>query len=494
MIFRQMLRSESGCASYLIGCVRTGQAVVVDPLADLGAGAYALEAADRGLRISYVIDTHVHADHRSAGQELARATGATLALPDGAATEYAFHPLRDGDVVEIGAVRLEVLHTPGHTPESICLLGTDSARSEQPWFLLSGDTLFPGDVGRPDLLLDSADAQARTQTQAYQLYDSLFDRLLALDDIVEVYPGHFGGSACGGVNMSGKPASTIGFERRWNLALQQRDRDTFVRFVLESLRPQPENYVQIKHENLRTWRPAQHTHPTPSAAQRSARHTLAALTPANVRAMLDEGVVLVDLRPAPDFAAAHAPGAISVPFSRAELAANLAKLLPASTGIALVADNDLVAEEAGMALREADWNVLGTLAGGMAAWWADGNGVSTLDLWPLERLLAESRNPALTIVDIREPHEWDSGVIAGAKLIAQDDLLARHHELPLDAQIVTICAGGVRSARAASLLKHLGFERTATVDRAGMSDWVKRGYPVVSLASALSAQGLGVGE
>ncbi|HEX5691726.1 MAG TPA: MBL fold metallo-hydrolase, partial [Roseiflexaceae bacterium] len=234
MIFRQILRSESGCASYLIGCVRTGQAVVVDPLADLGAGAYALEAADRGLRISYVIDTHVHADHRSAGQELARATGATLALPEGATAEYAFHPLRDGDVVEIGAVRLEVLHTPGHTPESICLLGTDSARSEQPWFLLSGDTLFPGDVGRPDLLLDNADAKAQTRGQAYQLCDSLFERLLALDDIVEVYPGHFGGSACGGVNMSGKPASTIGFERRWNLALQQRDREAFVQFVLDS--------------------------------------------------------------------------------------------------------------------------------------------------------------------------------------------------------------------------------------------------------------------
>src|SRR5262245_41745296 len=192
MIFRQLLRSESGCASYMVGCVRSGQAVVVDPLADLGARAYALEAADRGLRIAYVIDTHVHADHRSAGQELARATGATLALQEGAATEFPFYPLRDGDLVQIGTVRLLVLHTPGHTPESICLLGTDTARSEQPWFLLSGDTLFPGDVGRPDLLLVDADAQERTREQAGQLYESLFGRVLALDDIVEVYPGHFG--------------------------------------------------------------------------------------------------------------------------------------------------------------------------------------------------------------------------------------------------------------------------------------------------------------
>jgi hydroxyacylglutathione hydrolase len=309
----------------------------------------------------------------------------------------------------------------------------------------------------------------------------LFERVLRLDDIVEVYPGHFGGSACGGVNMSGKPASTIGFERRWNLALQQRDREGFVRFVLESLRPQPENYVQIKNENLRAWHPAQHPHPTPSPAQRAVRHSLAAQTPANVSAMLDEGVKLVDLRPAPDFAAAHAPGAISVPFSRADLAANLEQLLPSGTGVALVADNDLVADEAGAALREAGWNVLGTLAGGMATWWADGRGVSSLDLWPLERLLAESSNPALTIVDVREPREWDAGVIVGAKLIPQGDLWSRHRELPITGQLITICAGGVRSARAASLLKHLGFERTATVDRAGMTDWVKRGYPVVSL-------------
>src|SRR5262249_47530983 len=158
----------------------------------------------------------------------------------------------------------------------------------------------------------------RTREQAGQLYESLFGRLLALDDIIELYPGHFGGSACGGVNLSGKPTSTIGFERRWNLALQQRDRAAFVTFVLESLRPQPEDYQQIKRENLRVWRPA---------SRRAVQHTLAALTPTNVQAMRDEGVALVDLRPAADFAAAHAPGAISVPFNRADVHGFLAKLL-----------------------------------------------------------------------------------------------------------------------------------------------------------------------
>ncbi len=381
---------------------RSSQAIVVDPLAELGARAYALEAADRGLRIAYVIDTHVHADHRSAAQELARSTGATLAMPAGAPVEYHFQQLRDGDQITIGAVRLQVLHTPGHTPESICLLGFDTARSEQPWFLLSGDTLFPGDVGRPDLLLDGADAQARTIEQAQQLHASLFGRLLALDDIVEIYPGHFGGSACGGVNMSGKPTSTIGFERRWNLALQQPDRDTFVQFVLESLRPQPEQYQQIKRENLRIWRPTRQ--------RRTAQPTLAALIPTDPRAMLDEDIALIDLRPMADFAAAHAPGAISVPFSRADLAAHLAMLPPSTTGLALVADNEIVAAEAGTLLRQAGWGVRGGLAGGMASWCGGRPGRRlTGSLVDRASAQAQASDPSLTIVDIREPGEWESG-------------------------------------------------------------------------------------
>ena len=147
----------------------------------------------------------------------------------------------------------------------------------------------------------------------------------------------------------------------------------------------------------------------------------------------------------------------------------------------LAADNDLVADEAGALLRAAGWNVLGALAGGMAAWWAAGQDVAALELWPIERRRTHVGDPAVTIVDVREPEEWDDGVIAGAKLIPQSKLWAQHDELPCDGQIVTICGGGVRSARASSLLEHLGFTRAATVDRAGMAEWVKRGYPTVSV-------------
>jgi hydroxyacylglutathione hydrolase len=195
--------------------------------------------------------------------------------------------------------------------------------------------------------------------------------------------------------------------------------------------------------------------------------------------MAEEGVVLVDLRPAADFAAAHAPGAISVPFNRAELAEQLRKLVPADIFVMLTADNDFVADEAAQLLRDAGYGVRGALAGGMAAWWAAGRGVAQLDLWPIERLRTQLGDPQLAVVDVREPHEWEEGVIDGALRIPQGDLRARVDEIPRDRQVVTICAAGVRSRRAASLLAHLGVPRVATVDRAGMGDWMKRGYPVV---------------
>jgi hydroxyacylglutathione hydrolase len=196
--------------------------------------------------------------------------------------------------------------------------------------------------------------------------------------------------------------------------------------------------------------------------------------------MAGEGVVLLDLRPAADFAAAHAPGAISVPFSRADIVANLRKLVPADIAVMLVADNDFVADEAAALLRDAGYGVRGALAGGMAAWWAAAGGIATLELWPIERLRERAGDADLAVVDVREPREWEEGVIDGALLIPQGELRARLEELPHDRQIVTVCAGGVRSARAASLLAHLGLPRVATVDRAGMSEWMRRGYPVGS--------------
>lgn len=204
-----------------------------------------LEEAERSrLRITYIVETHVQADHLSGCRDLAAKTGAPICLHESADPNFPVHALKEGEVLDLGNVTARVLHTPGHSPDSLCLLVTDKSRGPDPWFVLTGDTLFVGDAGRPDL--HGPEASRRL---AEQLYDSLFGKLLTLDDLIEVYPSHFAGSACGR-HMSGKPHSTIGFERRFNVALQRRDREEFVRFMLENLPPQPPEFAENRRRNL----------------------------------------------------------------------------------------------------------------------------------------------------------------------------------------------------------------------------------------------------
>jgi len=217
MIFRSFYRFDTGCVAYLVGCGGHGKCAVVDPHQQ-SIDVYLAFAASKGLRITHVIDTHVHADHPSGGPELARRSDAAYCLHESANVAFDFEPLCDGQLLTLGNVRLSVLHTPGHTPESISLLVTDLRRGDEPWFVLTGDTLFVGAVGRPDV--------GSVREHAGELHDSIHERLLTLPDELEVYPAHFSGSTCG-VGLSGKPSSTIGFEKRWN-PLLSRSRDEFV--------------------------------------------------------------------------------------------------------------------------------------------------------------------------------------------------------------------------------------------------------------------------
>lgn len=228
----------TGCASYLVGCAGKGVCAVIDPRVE-EVDAYGAAAAAKSMRIASVIDTHVQADHRSGGRLLAERTGARYALHRDADVRFPFEPLIDGQLLELGNVTLRVLHTPGHTPESICLLVTDRRRGEEPWLVLTGDTLFSGAVGRPDL-------PGELETSASELHESL-RRLMTLPDTVEVYPAHFSGSACG-AGMNGKPMSTIGFERRWNPLLAL-GRDDFVRRVTEDILPKPAEMADVLRFN-----------------------------------------------------------------------------------------------------------------------------------------------------------------------------------------------------------------------------------------------------
>ncbi len=218
MIFRPFYYYDLGCASYLLGCGTLGICAAVDPRAD-DVESYVRFAAAKNMRLAQVIDTHVHADHRSGGIELARQTGAAYRLHESADVNVRFTPMQDGEEIELGNTRVRVLHTPGHSPESVSLLVTDLKRGTDPWFVLTGDTLFVGAVGRPDL-------PGRARENAAQLYASIHEKLLTLPDDLEIYPGHFSGSLCG-AGLSGKPSSTLAFERRWNPMLSK-DRDAFI--------------------------------------------------------------------------------------------------------------------------------------------------------------------------------------------------------------------------------------------------------------------------
>ena len=253
MIFKQFRYEPLYQASYLLGCPRAREGLVVDPIADLGTDFYVLEAADQGLDVVGVLETHVHADFVSCARELAEMVGAPHYLHEAAQelVQYDVTPLADAQTVSVGQVEIQAVHTPGHTPEHTCFVVTDEARSDEPWAVLTGDSLFVGDVGRPDLLvgdqgLDVFDEEQRAELQ----FRSIRERLLTLPDHVEVFPNHYGGSTCGGVNMSGKASSTIYFEKRFNLALTQPDAAAFASFVRETAKPFPENYQWIKSYNL----------------------------------------------------------------------------------------------------------------------------------------------------------------------------------------------------------------------------------------------------
>lgn len=238
MIFKPYYYFDTGCAAYLFGCGSLGKCAVVDAH-ERELDAYPDFAASKGMQITHVFDTHVHADHRSGGRALAKRVGAAYCLHESADVVFPFEPLRDGLEVELGNTRVKVLHTPGHTPESVCLVVTDLRRAADPWFVFTGDTLFVGAVGRPDL-------PGRARENAGELHDSIHAKLLSLPDDLEVYPGHFSGSVCG-AGMSGKPSSTIAFEKRWN-SLLSKTREDFVD-ALSDVPPQTAELERILRRN-----------------------------------------------------------------------------------------------------------------------------------------------------------------------------------------------------------------------------------------------------
>jgi hydroxyacylglutathione hydrolase len=456
VLFRQIIHEDLGCASYLVGDVNAGVAAVVDPQWDVEP--YLRLSRLHGVRIAHVIETHNHADHVSGHGRLASATGATIHISDLAEAEYAHEPLGDGAVIELGDVEIEALHTPGHRPEHTSLLLRDRRRGGEPWAVLTGDSLFVGDVGRPDLAIEPRDG-------ARGIYESLTQRLLSLPDSVEVWPGHIGGSACGSAGIDHKTSSTIGFERAHNRAAQFGSVDEFVADAIDGLGERPPN---VEHVVAINRGPLVEEMGTP-----------AALSPRGVEVAIAEGGVLIDARTNEQFDEAHIPGAISASAYDTGFATKVARVVPTDAELIVVAASDGYEREAAELLASVGLRVHGFLAGGMTAWRSEDRPVERIELIDPETLAErlEAADPPL-VLDVRDEDEFRAGRIPGSVHIPYAQLAGRLDELPADGAIAAICSGGKRSGLAASILQREGFDRVVHVGHGGVGTWRRAGRPI----------------
>jgi len=455
MIFQQILNEETGCLSYVIGCGQAGQAAVVDPGRDR-VDDYITLARRKGLAITDIVETHVHADHVSGNQALAGKCGARIRIHPSAEAAYPHVPIGDGDTLSIGTVSFRILHTPGHTPDSISVLVTDLSRGDEPWFVLTGDTLFIGDVGRPDFGGEMA---------AATLYRSLTERLLILPDSVEVYPAHGAGSTCGRA-MSSKTASTIGFERRFNPALQAAGVEAFVTRLMTGLPPKPPNFERIITKNR--------SRTLPSAGEPKP------LSAAQARDLLDKGGCVLDVRSPEEYGEGHVPGALNVWIESPQFSTRAGAFLPAEAPVVLVASSptDLARAAQGLGRVGLD-EIAGYLQWGMTDWRSQGLPVARVPQVTVHELATmREERPDLVVVDVREPFEWDEGHIEGAVHIPMGEAARRMGELPRERSKAVLCAGGLRSSTVISALSREGVIDWYNVI-GGMTAWVKAGYPTV---------------
>jgi hydroxyacylglutathione hydrolase len=458
VIFRQLVHEDLGCASYFIGDEDAGVAAVVDPRLDIDE--YLRLARFLGVHVEHILETHNHADHVSGHGRLAAATGATIHVHREAAPDYDHEAFGDGWELELGGLRVRALHTPGHRPEHTAFALIASDRSDQPWAVLTGDSLFVGDIARPDLAVDKAEG-------AQAIFHSLHDQLLALPDTCEVWPGHLGGSMCGGPGMDLKVSSTIGFERANQAILQVDDEEEFVRRTTAGLGPQPPNFQNIVALNR-----------GPLVMESVEVHPL---TPRQVQQAEEDGALVVDVRTELQFDEAHIPSAVCITALRGGFGTRLAWLAETSQPLVLVGRDDEDARDAAELAGAVGLSAIaGYLSGGMTSWREEKLPVERVERLSLEGLHERwnGGSNGLQLIDVRERSEWDRGRIPGSLHTPYHDI----HELPdglnRDQPVAVICASGQRAAIAASLLKRLGAHDVIHVVDGGVPRWEREGWPI----------------
>jgi hydroxyacylglutathione hydrolase len=483
MLLRRFYDPALAQASYLIGCQATGDAIVIDPNRDLAPILAA--AAEEGVRITQVTETHIHADYVSGARDLARRTGARLLLSGegGPDWQYAFAAadgatlLHDGDVIAVGNLRLEVWHVPGHTPEHLAFVVTDLPAASGPMGLVSGDLLFVGDVGRPDLLETAAGVQGTMEPAARALFHSLA-RVRALPDHLQLWPGHGAGSACGKA-LGAVPTSTLGYEKLANWGLRETDEARFVAAVLDGQPEPPAYFAHMKRIN-REGPPPLDRLPT---APRLGDDALAAM-------LARPDTVVLDVRPGAQSATTTVTGALAIPYSRS-WSTWAGALVPFDASIVLLLDPATVAVDA--LVRDLVLIGLDRIDGWMdaahvAAWQAAGGRVQPVPRWDAARVGAALDADLVTVVDVRGVAEWRTGHLPGAVHVPLGALPAAAATLPRDRPIVVQCLSGARSAIASSVLRRARIPEVIELE-GGITAWRQAGRAVTTEEGMLAGAG-----
>jgi len=456
MFFEQFYLTCLAHASYMLGS--GGEAAVFDPQRDVDL--YLEVAKEQNLKIRYIFETHLHADFVSGHKELAARTGAQIYIGAQAGAQFPHVALTDGFEVKFGAVQVRALETPGHTPESMCFVVIDEEKSADPWAVLTGDTLFIGDVGRPDL--------SRTHTPpqlAALMYQSLHKKLMTLPDATLVYPAHGAGSLCGR-SMRAEKSSTIGTERLTNYALQIPTEDAFVRQLTTNLPARPDYFLEDAEINRS------------GAAALTELRPLTGISPAELQALLDAGANVLDVRPADEFAAGHVPGSVSIALS-GQFASWAGGMLGIHSQPVLLAATDAQVEEARIRMARVGIEELrGYLAGGFAAWKQAGRPVLVTPQMSVTGLNEKLQQGSVSVLDVRRDGEWQAGHIAEADHRALDTF---PHGLPAlgNGQVAIHCKSGYRSMIACSLLERAGHRNVINVT-GGFDAWQAANLPVAT--------------
>ncbi|HHS14511.1 MAG TPA: MBL fold metallo-hydrolase [bacterium] len=454
MLLKHFFVEKIAHSSYLLAGNST--CAVIDPARDVGM--YLIAASSLGLKITHILETHLHADFISGHMDLARATGAKIIAPRSAECRFPHTGVSEGDRFRIEDIQFRVLETPGHTPEHIAYVVTDTARGRDPAGVFCGDTLFVGDVGRPDLF------PGKAHQLASKLYDSLHEKLLKLPDFCEVYPAHGAGSLCGR-SMGAKWRSTIGYERRYNAALQIEDREAFIRSLTEDMPPAPDHFSRCSAINAKGPALLQDMPPI--------ERLDAAAFEKRIRR---ESALVLDVRSHDAFGGQHIPGSLNIDFG-GNFAVFAGWIIPPKKDIFLVKEADTDAGQIAVWLHRVGIDrVRGVLDGGLFAWARSGRPTAHVPQISAHELFERARHPEkLTLVDVRAPGEYAPNHIEGAINIPAPDLRERHGELDPEAEIVVICSTGHRSSLAASLLLQRGFRRV-TNTAGGMTGYGAAGF------------------